>query len=313
MPAPAKEEELLTTAVFQTDHRPQIGVPLALAPDIRVITAPNPSPMTFTGTQTYLVGQSDLAVIDPGPDHPAHLEAILAAIAPGQRITHILVTHSHLDHSPLSRDLSARTGAKVHGFGPHDAARNPLMNTLGPLGGGEGIDHDFRPDALLGHGDIVEGESFALEAVHLPGHLSNHLGFATQGRLFSGDCVMGWASTMISPPDGDLTAFMNALDHLTDRQDRIYYPGHGAAVENPMALVSHIREHRQSRSAQILSVLRQGRRRVADITAEVYRDVDPKLHRAASRNVLAHLIDLYERKEIGAEEGFGANAVFFVR
>lgn len=310
MPVPRKEKGPLMDSVFQTRHKPLVGVPVTLESDIRVITAPNASPMTFTGTQTYLVGTTDLAIIDPGPNMESHLQAILAAVLPGQQITQIMVTHSHIDHSPLAPKLSAETGAGISAFGPHDAARNPLMNTLGELGGGEGIDERFCPDHLIAHGDIVSGEGFALEAVHLPGHLSNHLGFATSGRLFSGDCIMGWASTMISPPDGDLTAFMQSLDHLSARQDQVYYPGHGAGVHNPMVLVDHIRNHRLARTTQILRVLQQGPRTVADITAEVYRDVPPKLHNAASRNVLAHLIDLYSKNEITSAEEFHADATF---
>ncbi|MCP5072195.1 MAG: MBL fold metallo-hydrolase [Rhodobacteraceae bacterium] len=291
---------------FERNHNPRIGQALALQPGLRVVTAGNSSPMTFTGTQTYLLGTGAVAVIDPGPEDDAHLEALLGAIA-GAEVSHILVTHNHLDHSPLSRRLSAVTGAPVLAFGQAHEARSPVMERLaaaGALGGKEGIDADFSPDRKLTDGQVVDGDGWTVRAVHTPGHLSNHLCFAweEQGAVFTGDHVMGWATTMVSPPDGDLTEFMRSMARLQDRgDDRIYYPGHGGAIARPLAMVAHQISHRQNREVQILETLKQGGGTPSELAAKIYTDVDPRLLPAATRNVLAHLIDLSERGHVTGE------------
>ncbi len=284
---------------FDRSHKPVIGKPLDLAPALQVVTAPNASPMTFTGTQTYLLGTDAVAVIDPGPDNDAHLDALLAAI--GQRpVSHILITHSHTDHSPLSRKLAERTEAPILAFGTAHEARSPLMERLaaaGDLGGREGTDEDFHYDRKIEHGQVVSGDGWELEAIHTPGHLSNHLcfGWNSTGAVFSGDHVMGWATTLVSPPDGDLRAFMNSLDRLADREDRIYYPGHGAPISDPLKMVRHQINHRKSRESQIIDALASGDATPSELAAVIYTDVDPRLLPAAARNVFAHLIDLNER------------------
>jgi glyoxylase-like metal-dependent hydrolase (beta-lactamase superfamily II) len=299
---------------FQTDHTPQVGVPLALTEGLRVITCGNASPMTFTGTQTYLLGEAEVAVIDPGPADPAHLAAIETALE-GQTISHIIVTHSHVDHSPLAAILSAKTGAPVYGFGPADAARSKLMSQLaaeGNLGGAEGIDTDFAPDILVADGEEIKGAEWALAAIHTPGHLSNHLCFAWDGNdsLFSGDHVMGWASTLVSPPDGDLTAFMASLKTLQNRPEHTYYAGHGAPLFEAHNMLDYLLAHRLGREDQIMARLQSAPRTVAELTADMYADVNPLLHGAASRNVLAHLIDLFERGLVLPEGVFSADARF---
>lgn len=213
---------------FQTDHTPIIGAPLTLTDGLRVITCGNASPMTFTGTQTYLLGESEIAIIDPGPSSPAHLDAIQKSVE-GRTVSHIIVTHSHIDHSPLAKTLSKTTGAPVYGFGPANAARSDIMNRLaleGNLGGGEGIDPDFKPDVTIADGQDIRGKEWTLTALHTPGHLSNHLCFSWQGNdaLFSGDHVMGWASTLVSPPDGDLTAFMESLKNFKPNRSTLIIP-----------------------------------------------------------------------------------------
>lgn len=299
---------------FQTDHTPQVGVPLTLAEGLRVITCGNASPMTFTGTQTYLLGESETAVIDPGPDDPSHLAAIEKALE-GQTLSHIIVTHSHVDHSPLAAILSAKTGVPVYGFGPANAARSELMNQLaveGNLGGAEGIDPDFAPDILIADNDEIKGAEWALNAVHTPGHLSNHLCFAWKDNdsLFSGDHVMGWASTLVSPPDGDLTAFMASLKTLQNRPEHTYYAGHGAPLFEAHNMLDYLLAHRLGREDQIMARLQTAPRTVAELTADMYADVNPLLHGAASRNVLAHLIDLFERGLVTPEGAFRADARF---
>lgn len=302
-------------APFQTDHHVVPGEVEQPEPGIRIVTAPNAGPMTFTGTRSYIVGRGEVAVIDPGPDDPAHLRAILAALEPGERVRHILVTHSHADHAPLARGLSRLTGAPVLAFGPHGAGMRPALAALarrGGLGGGEGADRDFAPDIRLAHGQTVEGRGWALTALHTPGHLSNHLCFVLEdsGAVFTGDHVMGWATTLISPPDGDLTAFMDSLRLMQGRADRIYYPGHGAPVQDPAGLVAHILRHRAAREAQIRAALAEAPDTPAGLVARIYADVDPALHRAAARNVLAHLLDLVERGLAEAEGEPGPEARF---
>jgi len=299
---------------FKTDHSPKVGVPLPLTEGLRVITCGNASPMTFTGTQTYLLGETEVAVIDPGPNDLAHLKAIETALK-GQTLSHIIVTHSHVDHSPLAAVLSAKTGAPVYGFGPANAARSKLMNQLaveGNLGGAEGIDPHFTPDILIADGDEIKGVEWSLNAVHTPGHLSNHLCFAWNGSdsLFSGDHVMGWASTLVSPPDGDLTAFMSSLKILQNRPEHTYYAGHGAPLLEAHNMLDYLLAHRLGREDQIMARLQSASRTVAELTADMYADVNPLLHGAAARNVLAHLIDLFERGLVAPEGAFNANARF---
>lgn len=285
-------------------------------PPVRLVRAPNPSPMTERGTNTWILGRGEVAVIDPGPALPGHLDAILAALAPGERVTHVLVTHPHLDHSPLARDLAQRTGARVHGFGTATEGRSAVMERLaasGAAGGGEGLDHAFAPDRRLADGDAIEVGSLQVEAIHTPGHLGAHLAFSCGEVLFSGDHVMGWASTMISPPDGDLGAFMASCRRLQPLGHRVYFPGHGDPVTDPQARLDWLIGHRLTREAQILESLATGPATVAALTARIYRDTPPALHGAASRNVLAHLIDLTERDQVQADPELSGTAVFALR
>ncbi|MEO0999325.1 MAG: MBL fold metallo-hydrolase [Pseudomonadota bacterium] len=302
---------------FRRDHHVTPGAVETLAPGIRAVTAENAGPMTFTGTRSYFVGEGEVALIDPGPDDPRHLGALMKALGPDERITHILVTHSHLDHSPLAPAMAALSGAPVLAFGPTGAGRSEVMERLAKeptgIGGGEGIDRAFTPDRTLADGEEVAGKGWRLRALHTPGHFSNHMCFAWEerGAVFSGDHVMGWATTLVSPPDGDLTAFMASLAKMRARgDDRVYYPGHGAPVEAPHVLIDHIRTHREGREAAILAALEAGPATVADLVITIYADIDRTLHPAAGRNVLAHLIDLMERGEVAAGDGPIGGAVF---
>lgn len=272
---------------------------------LRMVLAGNPSPMTGRGTNTYIVGSGAVAVIDPGPDDTRHMAAILAALEPGERISHILVTHAHLDHSPLSRALSGRTGAPVLAFGGAGAGRSATMAALahtGLLRGGEGVDTGFAPDRTLADGDIVRGGDWALRAIHTPGHFANHLSFAATlpdgPVIFSGDHVMGWATSLVSPPDGDMGAYFRSLDRLAREPARRFHPGHGDPVADPAARIAELRTHRRMREAQILAALASGPANAATLARSIYLDTPPALLPAAERNVLAHLIDLSEQGRV---------------
>ncbi|OAN70519.1 MBL fold metallo-hydrolase [Rhodobacteraceae bacterium EhC02] len=284
---------------------PIAGQPDQIAPGLRRILAPNPSPMTFRGTNTYIVGQTDLAVIDPGPDNAAHLAAILAACGPEQRITHILVTHAHVDHSPLARALSRATGAPVMAYGDAQAGRSAVMDSLaqaGLAGGGEGVDAGFVPDACLADGATVTGSDWQLQAIWTPGHFGNHLCFAMGDILFTGDLVMGWASSLVSPPDGDLTDFMASCRCLRARADRIYLPGHGAPVTDPASRIDWLITHRKAREAAIIKALQAAPATAETLARQIYTETPAMLLPAAARNVFAHLVDL-TGKNIIAPEG----------
>ena len=292
---------------------PTPGIAEQLEPGIRRILAPNPSPMTFRGTNTYLLGDGNIAVIDPGPGIPDHQTAILNALRPGEQITHILVTHSHIDHSPLAAPLSAATGAQIHAFGDSFAGRTPLMEQLakaGLTGGGEGVDTSFQPDVLLSDGDTIQVGAQMVKALWTPGHFGNHLSFLYNDAVFTGDIVMGWASTMVSPPDGDLTAFLAATNKLAALDARIFHPGHGAPISNPTTRANWLISHRKGREAEILAQLSEHPQSIPQITNAIYTEVPNGLLAAAERNVFAHLIDLYHRKKVIAAPELSFTALF---
>lgn len=296
-----------------TSIAPRPGQAEEVAPRVRRILAPNPSPMTLHGTNTYLVGTTDLAVIDPGPDNSNHLEAILAAVGAGQRISHILVTHAHVDHSPLAARLSQATAAPVLAYGDAQAGRSAVMQSLaaqGLAGGGEGVDAGFRPDITLPDGGGVTGEGWQITALWTPGHFGNHLCFALDDILFTGDLVMGWASSLVSPPDGDLTDFMASCARLQERDDRIYLPGHGAPVIEPAARVRWLIAHRTMREAAILEALSHEPADAATLAARIYTDTPVALLPAAARNVFAHLVVLTQKKLISPENTLSWSARF---
>ncbi|MET0248784.1 MAG: MBL fold metallo-hydrolase [Sphingobium sp.] len=270
------------------------GRRMQLTPLVARVLAPNPSPFTYTGTQTYLVGMQDVAVIDPGPNEPDHLDALLGAID-GRPVTAILCTHTHRDHSPAARPLGALTGAPVMGCAPL------TLDDDGPRADAA-FDSDYRPDRVLADGEQVAGNGWMLEAVATPGHTSNHLCFSLrqEDALFTGDHVMGWSTSVISPPDGDMAAYMRSMQRLLGRADQVYYPAHGEPIENPQRLVRGMMGHRKQREGQILRFLeRNGASSIPDMVAEMYKGVDSRLYGAAGRSVLAHLIDLDGRGVAG--------------
>jgi len=266
-----------------------------IAPGIRRLLAGNPSPFTFTGTQTWIVGEGEVGVIDPGPDLPEHTAAILAATA-GERIAAILCTHTHRDHSPESRPLAAATGAPIVGCAPL------ALDDDGPRADAA-FDFDYAPDRVLVDGEPVEGPGWRLTAVATPGHTSNHLCYALAGAnaLFTGDHVMGWSTTVVSPPDGDMAAYLQSLDLLLKRDDRVYFPAHGPAVEKPRRHVRALIAHRRMREQQILRKLGEGEGHIPAMVETMYQGTDPRLFPAAGRSVLAHLVDLEARGLVRSE------------
>lgn len=266
-----------------------VGRVVEVEPLVRRVLAANPGPFTYTGTQTYIVGHDEVAVIDPGPDEPEHVAALIDAVA-GEKVVAILCTHTHRDHSPAAVALKAATGAPVVGCAPL------VLDDLGPRADAS-FDATYAPDRVLGDGEAVRGPGWTLTALATPGHTSNHLCFALEesGALFTGDHVMGWSTTVVSPPDGDMAAYMASLDRLMARADRVYYPAHGDPVENPQRFVRGLAGHRKQREGQILRLLREGVGHIPTMVERMYVGLDPRLHGAAGRSVLAHLIDLRDR------------------
>jgi glyoxylase-like metal-dependent hydrolase (beta-lactamase superfamily II) len=263
-------------------------------PGIARLLAHNPSAFTYFGTQSYIVGAGKVAVIDPGPDLPEHVDALEAAIG-GRELVAIVCTHTHRDHSPAAAPLAKRTGAPIIGCAPL------ALETGGPRADAS-FDGDYAPDRVLGDGDALDVDGQPLVAVATPGHTSNHLCFAYNGALLTGDHVMGWSTTVVVPPDGDMAAYMASLDKLRKRDDRIYYPAHGPAVTNPAQYVRHLVGHRMQREKQILGLVGERRRAIPDIVANAYPGLDPRLVVAAGGSVLAHLLDL-ERRGLVVEDG----------
>jgi glyoxylase-like metal-dependent hydrolase (beta-lactamase superfamily II) len=267
------------------------GIAEDVAPGVRRILAPNPSPFTFRGTNSYVVGRGEVAVIDPGPDNPDHLAALERALE-GETVKAVVVTHTHRDHSPLAAALSQRHDAPTYGFGPHAPARPPQPGEHERLDASN--DTDFVPDVALPDGGRVEGPDWSLTAVHTPGHTSNHICLALDGTgtLLCGDHVMAWSTTVVAPPDGDMAAFMASLDKLAERDDRLYLPGHGGPLREPQRFVRLLSLHRRQREASILKRLEAGERSIQGVVAQIYKGLDPKLKGAAGLSVLAHLEDL---------------------
>jgi glyoxylase-like metal-dependent hydrolase (beta-lactamase superfamily II) len=278
---------------FRRDFAFAYGKLEPVAPGIRRIVADNPGPFTFRGTGTYVIGHGKVAIIDPGPDLAAHIDALLAALR-GETVTHILVTHTHRDHSPGAAAVKAATGAPTYGFGPHAGGRR------GEAAVEEGGDWDFAPDIVVKDGDEITGAGWRFEAVHTPGHTSNHLCFALPDNaiLFSGDHVMGWSTSVIAPPDGDMAAYMASLEKLLHRDDAVYWPTHGPAIADPKTHVRAFIAHRREREAGIIACLQDGIGRIDAMVERLYVGLDPNLHRAAGRSVLAHLVELAAREVV---------------
>lgn len=269
------------------------GEPRELAPGVIRLVANNPSPFTFHGTNTYIVGEKDLALIDPGPDDEAHFDAIMKTAA-GRPITHILITHTHRDHTDGLPRLHQATGAKVCAHGRKAWSPGSLRNSPS---GAEFIDMDFKPDIVMDDGDSVSGTGWSLEALFTPGHAPDHLCFADASRkvLFCGDHVMSWNTSVVAPPEGNMADYMRSLERLLTREETVFMPGHGGRIENPSRMVKAFIVHRRWREQAILDAVRAGHTTIDRIVALVYQGLDPRLVNAASLSVLAHVEHLVER------------------
>jgi glyoxylase-like metal-dependent hydrolase (beta-lactamase superfamily II) len=284
---------------FERNFDAPYGESVKVSPLIHRVLAHNPGPFTFKGTGVYILGMRDVVVIDPGPDMPEHIDALKDALQ-GRRVTHILVTHTHSDHSPAARPLKEWSGAKTYAFGPHGSGKAEEGARVE-----EGGDMAFAPDVRVKDGDVIEGNGFAVECVFTPGHTSNHMCYALKEEqaLFTGDHVMGWSTTVVTPPDGDMRAYMASLRKLLPRDDRTLWPTHGAPIRDPKPFVQAYIDHRLDRETQILACLRDGVATIPEMVARMYADVDKRLHPAAARSVLAHLIQLTEEGRVVAEPG----------
>ena len=286
------------------------GEAVQVANGVVRVTAANAGPFTFSGTNSYLVGDSDLALIDPGPDLPAHFEALRAAIA-GRKVSAIFVTHTHRDHTDLLPRLMELTGAPVYAEGPHRAFR-PLRRAESNYLDAS-ADYEFVPARALADGEAVSGAGWTIEAVHTPGHTANHCAFALKelGILFSGDHVMGWSTSIVAPPDGSMAAYMASLKKLLKRGDRSFLPGHGAPVTGPKSFTKALVAHRMMRERAIVQRLRAGDSLIPQIVSALYRDLDPRLQGAAALSVFAHLEHLIEQGRVAAESEALMDSAYF--
>tara|TARA_R110002096_G_scaffold17921_13_gene61733 strand:- start:3899 stop:4807 length:909 start_codon:yes stop_codon:yes gene_type:complete len=296
----------MTSIPFLKDFEVEYGRCEQISPTIRRVIAPNPGPFTYTGTGVYIIGHDQVAVIDPGPFDPVHAAALDEALA-GERVTHVFVTHHHLDHSPLAHPLAAKHGAQVYGFGAQNTS---------PAGGEvrleAGDDVGFQPDVEIADGQVFSGPDWTIEALHTPGHTSNHVCYALQEEnvLFSGDHVMAWSTSVISPPDGHMGDYLRELARVRDRDFTRLWPTHGPAVENPSEFVQAYIDHRLKRERQILDQLASGPQCVPELVAVIYAEIDRRLHPAAAHSVLAHMIHLVETGHIECEGEPSLTSIF---
>jgi len=277
----------------------EYGKLIEVAPNVRRIVAHNPSAFTYHGTGTYVIGRGKVAVIDPGPLDQAHVDALLRGLAEQhEQITHVLVTHTHNDHSPATRLLKARCAAPTYAFGPHGEGRYGAGAEIE-----EGADREFAPDIKISDGEVIECSGFEVECVYTPGHAQNHIcfGLPEQKVLFSGDHVMGWSTTVVSPPDGDMGDYLNSLERLLTRDDAKLLPTHGAAIDDPKVFVQSLIDHRQAREQQIIAELKHGPSTIAGIVPRMYKDVASWLHPIAERSVYAHVLHMHERGVISSD------------
>ncbi len=282
------------------------------APGLRGLLANNPSPMTGTGTISWILGEGEVALVDPGPADPAHARVLRQALG-SERITTILVTHAHLDHSALARPLAEEWGAPILAYGDATAGRSPRMAAFASdadLPRSEGVDAGFRPDGTLADGEVIGGRTWQVEALHTPGHFGNHLCFAMGDDILCGDLLMAWSTSIVAPPDGDMADYLASLDRIAARGSARLFPAHGAAIERPAERISELVAHRRLRETQVLQALGHGPATPEDLTRRIYTETPPRLLPAAAMNVLAHLIDLTDRNLVSPQGPMSRHAHF---
>lgn len=297
------------TLEFNMNFEPNYGMAVPVATNVNRLTARNPGPFTFHGTNSYIVGEKAVAVIDPGPEDDEHFANLVNAIA-GRPVTHIFVSHTHKDHSPLAARLKKLTGAPILAEGPHRPARPLRTGETNPLDAS--ADTGFKPDIALSDGELIETDEWSITALYTPGHTANHMAFALNkgGIVFSADHVMGWATSIVAPPDGAMADYMQSLARLMEREDTLYLPGHGGKIEKPRSYLRGLQTHRRMRERAILARLKKGDRTIPEIVRAIYKDVDPRLHGAAGLSVLAHLEDLVSSGRATAEGDVSIDAVY---
>lgn len=295
---------------FNRDFQPAYGSAVPVAQNVQRITVNNPSAFTFHGTNSYIVGDTSVAVIDPGPEDEMHFQALMAALR-GREVSHIFVSHTHRDHSPLAARLKQATGALTVAEGPHRAARPLHEGERNPFA--ESSDTEFVPDIVLGDGKSLSGDGWTLTALHTPGHTANHSAFALDdsGIVFSADHVMAWATTIVAPPDGSMSDYMASLAKLLQRKDRLFLPGHGGPVNDPTAFMRGLRAHRRMREKAVLARIKGGDQTIPDMVKIIYRSTDPRLHGAAALSVLAHIEDLIEKGEVQTDGPPSLSGLYF--
>ena len=294
-----------TTLSHATQFDAKAETVTQLSPLIRLVVCDNPGPFTFTGTCTYIVGRGNVAIIDPGPDNDGHVAALLDAVK-GESVRHIVITHTHRDHSPAARALAEKTGAKIVGCAPYVAKHGA------PSGLDSAHDTDYAPADILGDGDTLEGDGFTLEAITTPGHASNHVAYALREEnvLFSGDHVMAWSTSIVAPPDGSMTDYMASLDKLRARGEATYWPGHGGPVKDPPRYLRALSHHRRLRESAILNRIAAGDTKIPDMVERIYESLDPRLKGAAALSVYAHIEDLVARGVVRTEGPLSKDATF---
>jgi glyoxylase-like metal-dependent hydrolase (beta-lactamase superfamily II) len=302
----------MTSIRFERQFEPEYGTAVEVSPLLRRMTCNNPSAFTFSGTCSYIIGRGTVAVVDPGPDDDQHLDALLTELD-GETVSHIIITHTHRDHSPLAGRLKQVTGAKTYGYGPHGAGARARAIPAGDVQLDASGDMDFVPDVAVDDGDVIEGTGWHLEALFTPGHCSNHLAFALpeERAVLCGDHVMAWSTSVIAPPDGNMADYFASLDKLSRRDDDVYWPGHGPHKDRPQSFVRAFMTHRRMREEAIFNRFRKGDRRIIDVVRAVYAEVDPRLHPAAAMSTLAHVEHLIEQGRLKTDHDLTLEAEYW--
>ncbi len=297
---------------FRSDFDPRHGQAVEMVPGLQRVVCHNPSPFTFHGTNSYLLGVDSVAVIDPGPADEAHYNALLEAIG-NRPVSHIIVTHTHMDHSPLARPLADKTGAEIYAEGPHRPARPLNLGEMNPLDASG--DKDFTPDNVLQHGDAIFGDGWILDCLFTPGHTANHMAFGWRDTdyLIPGDHVMAWATSIVAPPDGSMADYMASLEILLEAPQQVYFPGHGGRLASAHKFVRALRSHRRMREQAILNKIKNGKQTIPDMVAVIYRTTDKKLHGAAGLSVLAHLEDLVAKGAVETDGPVALDGRYWVK